>query len=57
MAPGAIEHYLFMNSDILGSLATGSSGTEINELRGLYSCLNIVQTSQMLYKYSFLTKC
>jgi hypothetical protein len=54
IAPYGVEEYLFLNSAILKQLISASNGSEVNDVRGLYTCLNIIQLSQLHYQYFLL---
>lgn len=45
-SPSHIEEYFFFKSDIFKRLTENSTFANLNDLRGLYTCLNIVR----LYK-------
>lgn len=54
IAPSGVDEYLFLSSAIIKQLISASSGSEVNDIRGLYTCLNIIQLSQLHYKHYLL---
>lgn len=54
IAPAGVDEYLFLNSPILKNLISSTNGSEVNDVRGIYTCLNIVQLSHLYYKYYLL---
>jgi hypothetical protein len=47
-----LEHYLFMQAETTKNILDNSTNKEVDELRGLYLCLNYIKISKLNYDHT-----
>jgi galactose-1-phosphate uridylyltransferase len=51
VSPSSVDDYYFFSSSIFKSLLENSTFANLNDLRGLYTCLNVVKIHKEYSKY------
>ncbi len=54
--PNSLDDYLFINSNILKNVIENSTFSNLNDLRGLYTCLNVVKIFKNYSNYYLQSK-